>query len=229
MRLRLLTILFICCAVAIGIRAHTCRGTGRHVRAAAPAKAEEKKPAVWTTSALGVGESPDEAQEVALQSAADKVHEYLVSREPSVQWRPPTDYVKKHLLKKDSVREEPIKPEQAGPGLKVKVELQVEVSAGEYDQMLVKDKAYRKALREEREKQQKQARDQIKQQRLLLLARIVAGLVAVCVALAVYLRLDEATKGSYTRWLRLAAIGFVGAIGAGLWLLLPCCKDRLAH
>jgi hypothetical protein len=228
MRLRLLTILLIWCAVAIGIRAHTCRGTGRHARAAAPAKVEEKKPAPWTTTAWGVGENSAEAEEVALLEAAKKVHEYLVKRDPVVQWTPSPAYVKEHLVK-GAPREEPVKPEQAGPGLRVQVQVAVEVSAQEYEQLLSQDSEYRKKLEKDREEQQRLALAQVKQERLLILARVVAGLVAVCVALAVYLRLDEATKGSYTRWLRLAAVGFIGAIGAGLWLLLPCCKDRLAH
>jgi hypothetical protein len=230
MRLRLLATLFICCAVAIGIRAHTCRVVGRHARAAAPAKAraEEKKPATWTDTALGVGENAEEAEDVALEIAAKKVHDYLVGRDPAAQWTPPPAYVKAHLLK-GAPRTEPVKPEQAGPGVKFRVEVNLEVPPREYERLVARDQEYRKEQQEERQKQQRLAMAQVKQQRLLILARVVAGLVAVCVALAVYLRLDEATKGSYTRWLRLAAVGFVGAIGAGLWLLLPCCKDRLAH
>jgi hypothetical protein len=231
--------LVIACAVAIGIRAHTGRATMRSARAAAeakkagnraigkahpaegeaPGKALDKKPA-WTTIARGVGESAAEAEEVALQVAADKVHEYLVSRNPLVQWTPSPAYVRAHLLK-DSPQREPIQAEEAGPGLKYRVAVRVEVPPQEYEQMLTQDREYR-------EEQQRLALAQIKEQRMLLLGRLLAGLVTVFAAVAFYLRLDDATQGAYKRWLRLAVVGFAGAIGAGLWLF-PFLKDRLAE
>jgi hypothetical protein len=233
--------LVIASAVAIGIRAHTHHGPARPAAAAAkaqekkprdraaagprqqgeeaPPKAEEKKPA-WSTIARGVGENAAEAEEVALNAAADKVHDYLVSRDPAVRWTPTPAYVRAHLLK-DSPQREPIKPEEAGPGLKYRVEVRVEVPAREYEQMLAQDREYRK-------EQQRLALAQIKGQRMLLLGRLLAGLVTVFAAVAFYLRLDDATQGAYKRWLRLAVVGFAGAIGAGLWLF-PFLKDRLAE
>jgi hypothetical protein len=56
-------------------------------------------------------------------------------------------------------------------------------------------------------------------ERMSLLVRVLIGLVAALAALAGYMRLDEATKGYYTRWLRLAALGFVAVVGTGLWWL----------
>jgi len=38
-------------------------------------------------------------------------------------------------------------------------------------------------------------------------------------AVAGYLRLEDATKGYYTRLLRLAAVAFVALVGAGLWMM----------
>jgi hypothetical protein len=218
-RARLLAILVLGCAVAVGIRAHASRGTARSAPAVAPAKTAEKKTA-WTAVAWGVGENAAEAEEVALQSAAGKVHEYLVSRDPSVQWTPPSDYVRAHLLE-GAPRQESIQPDEARPGLKYKVEVRLEVPDREYQQLLARDREYRK-------ERQQQALTHLRQQRLVLVGKIFAGLLAVCIALAVYLRLDEATKGIYTRWLRLAAVGFVGAIAAGLWLL-PFVRERLAE
>ena len=57
------------------------------------------------------------------------------------------------------------------------------------------------------------------QSRMKVLAKGLAGLVAILAAIAGYFRLEEATKGYYTAWLRLVTLGLVAAIGAGVWLL----------
>jgi hypothetical protein len=54
-------------------------------------------------------------------------------------------------------------------------------------------------------------------QRQIYLGKILAGLVVFLTAVAGYFRLDEATKGYYSGWLRLAALGLVGIVGAGIW------------
>ena len=56
--------------------------------------------------------------------------------------------------------------------------------------------------------------------RHLLLARVLGGAVAVLLVLAGYLRLEDATRGYYTRLLRLAAIALVALAGVGVWLTL---------
>ena len=56
-------------------------------------------------------------------------------------------------------------------------------------------------------------------QRMLFLAKILAGLVSLLAATAGYLRLDELTKGYYTGWLRLAAAGLVGVAGLAIAML----------
>jgi hypothetical protein len=48
---------------------------------------------------------------------------------------------------------------------------------------------------------------------------VLLVLVALFGAAAAYFRLDEATKGYYTGWLRVGALGLVALIGAGVWLL----------
>lgn len=66
---------------------------------------------------------------------------------------------------------------------------------------------------------QKQARQERMVSRHLLLARILGGLVCLLIVVGAYLRLEEATKGYYTRLLRLTAIAILIGIGAGLWLV----------
>ena len=56
-------------------------------------------------------------------------------------------------------------------------------------------------------------------QRLLWAGAGLAGLVVLFGAIAGYIRLDEWSKGYYTWWLRLGALGFLGVAGAGLMLI----------
>ena len=53
--------------------------------------------------------------------------------------------------------------------------------------------------------------------RMAFLGRGLGFFVAFLAALSGYFRLEEATKGYYTTWLRLAAASFLGAVAAGLW------------
>jgi hypothetical protein len=63
---------------------------------------------------------------------------------------------------------------------------------------------------------ERQDREQQAQERMFALAKVLAGLVVFFIALAGYFRLDEWTKGYYTTWLRVAAVGFVVGLGAAL-------------
>ncbi|HEY7308812.1 MAG TPA: hypothetical protein VH643_05535 [Gemmataceae bacterium] len=66
---------------------------------------------------------------------------------------------------------------------------------------------------------QKHARQERMVSRHLLLARILGGVVCLLIVVGAYLRLEEATKGYYTRLLRLTAIAILIGIGAGLLLV----------
>jgi hypothetical protein len=97
----------------------------------------------------------------------------------------------------------------------LQVRLAVEVGEPQYQQILRQDRKYQ----EEQRKLRAQQRKQQVLQRQLLLGKGLAGLIALLAAVAGYLRLDEMTKGYYTNWLRVAAVGFVGAVGAVLVLI----------
>jgi hypothetical protein len=64
-------------------------------------------------------------------------------------------------------------------------------------------------------------REMLKQDRLLqrhlLAGKVVAVLVALMAAVAAYLRLEDLTRGYYTRPLRAALGACVVVIGLGLW------------
>ena len=152
----------------------------------------------WTITAWG--KTVQDGEEVALDRAREEVEDYLARQNPPVHWKPSRHWIDKNLVKtkphQESKRfDDPL----LGDG--VNVTLTLEVGPKQYREILEND-------REERV-----------QQRELLLARILAGVVALLVAVVGYLRLDEATKGYYTLWLRLGALGLVGGVAAALLLL----------
>jgi hypothetical protein len=69
------------------------------------------------------------------------------------------------------------------------------------------------------QKFQKEARQQRASGRMIGLGKGLGMLVALLAALGGYFRLEEATKGYYTTWLRLTTVGFIGAAATGLWLI----------
>jgi hypothetical protein len=66
---------------------------------------------------------------------------------------------------------------------------------------------------------QKEARHQRAGNRMMATSKGLGMLVALLVALGGYFRLEEATKGYYTTWLRLSTVGFIGTAAAVLWLI----------
>ena len=66
---------------------------------------------------------------------------------------------------------------------------------------------------------QKQAQHQRMEERQKSSLLIVLGVVCLLGVVGGYLRLEEATKGYYTRWLRLAAVGVLLVLVAGLCVI----------
>ena len=54
---------------------------------------------------------------------------------------------------------------------------------------------------------------------MFFLGKVLAGMVALLGGVAGYFRLEEATKGYYTTWLRLGVAGLASAVGLGFWLM----------
>ena len=180
--------------LAAGLRAAT--GGSEIPKARVSASGDGKYP-TWTITAWG--KTPQDGNEVALETAREEVREYLTRQDPGVQWTPSRDWVDKNLVK---TRHQEVKNhEEPLLGEGYDVTLKVEVGPKQYREILEKD------------------REQRVQQRELLLARVLAGVVALLVAAVAYLRLDEATKGYYSLWLRLGALGLVGGVAAALLVL----------
>jgi hypothetical protein len=69
------------------------------------------------------------------------------------------------------------------------------------------------------EQAREDARREVVQQRQSWLAKVLLGVVVFLGSLSGYIRLEDATKGYYTGWLRLGLVGVLCAVGAGLWLV----------
>jgi hypothetical protein len=188
----------------------------------------ETTPATWSKAVVGRWmDTQDLALESALESARDEVQSYLNAQQPPFVWVPNTVQVREYLLRdlpRDEVNAEGVelRREQCNGHwvlveeknlhdplvLMRRVYLKVSVSAKERDDLRHFDEQVRKDLRQT-----------LVQHRQLWLGKILLGLVAILGALAGYFRLDEATKGYYTGWLRLGVLGVTGAVGMMLWLV----------
>jgi hypothetical protein len=168
---------------------------------AAPAQpvAEETPFPLWNVKEAG--QTLDDAEEMAQKKALQEIQTFLARQSPPIRWQPDLAWIKDQqqpLLTHKAVEEGTLPTS----GLAVHW-----VS---YDVQLT-PQAYRKILEKDRELTMLE--------RQFLLGKIVAGLVAVFTAFAGYYRLEEATKGYYTNWLRLGAVGLVGAVGAAIFLV----------
>jgi hypothetical protein len=186
------------CLLALGFRTSADRARAQASPSTVAATARVSYP-TWEVKRLG--SDPDHAREEALAGACVEVANYVRQNVPAMgDWNPSPDY----LLSKRVIS--PIgEPEPTGAGgpiigileAKVKVELTRQVV-----QEMVGE-----------------ARTERMHDRQLLLARLLAGAVAVLLVTAGYLRLEDATRGYYTTLLRIGAAGVVAVVGAGLWLL----------
>jgi hypothetical protein len=143
---------------------------------------------------VGYGTTEQDARTHALEQARD----WLAEKGP-FDWTPPVDY----FLRRNMVRfSEPTDQELklAGPMKMVKMDLTVNVGQAEEIQLV--------------------AREYRMKDRQGVLARVLAGLVALLLVAGGYLRLEEATRGYYTTLLRSAAAFILALVGAGLWLLI---------
>jgi hypothetical protein len=166
-----------------------------------PGPVETKRPdpkgPPWTV--VGRGADPQSADETALEKARDKVIVHLRSQDPPIEWQPSLGYVRQNLVPKD--RPQPTKVEDVILGTVYEQTLKVEVD----------DKHLRDMVDMDRQERM--------QERQLLLAKILGGILAVLTAVFGYYKLDEVTKGYYTGWLRVAAIVLIAAVGATLFFV----------
>jgi hypothetical protein len=168
--------------------------------------------------------SQKEAIDSALEAAADAVAEYLKEQKPALVWKQDAAYVRERLLADvtDASGKEWAREQFANHTILVKkgdlrvggepfyyqVRLQVTVKPDEIDRLRKAEIDRREAMLPE-----------IVKQRQTWLLKLLLGFVALLTAITGYVRLEDATKGYYTGWLRLGMVGILCAVGAGLWLV----------
>jgi hypothetical protein len=172
-------------------------------RIAPPVAAE----ACWSTTVTAVAGSTESARQKAVNEAYDEFRAYLHEQNPPIEWKPPSpEFIRKHLKTewKDELvkRDDQNLDELEKVDRIVQVTLSVEMLPKHREEILKLDQRFRA------------------EQRMLWLAKVVGCLIAFLAGIAGYVRLDEWTKGYYSGWLRLAVAGFIGAAGAGLWMVL---------
>jgi hypothetical protein len=142
--------------------------------------------------------NPQQSMDEAVALIAVELGDYLRNQQPSIDWTPPPWFVENLVKRSVKLKEKPLAD---APGAKkYRYEGTIELKAADRVEILRHDREFRA------------------QQRMLWLALVVAGIVAFVSVVSVYVRMDEMTKGYYTGWLRVAALGFLG--GTALVLLL---------
>jgi hypothetical protein len=185
-----------CLRVSVG-KASSRKPTKR----AAPQVVEKPPEEVVVT---GYGATDIAARARALELAQEKVEELLAIRYGELGWRPSGDLLDPETLEQFKVIEEEGKltpvvlDGDKGMSARYKVRL---------------TPTYLKKV-------EKEARQDRVGDRHLVLARPLGGALAVLLVVVGYLRLEEATRGYYTKMLRLAAFVVLAIAGAGLWMTL---------
>ena len=158
--------------------------------------------ALHTETIEGYGRTQETARQRALERAQDRVRELLDERIGVPSWEPAPHLLESSYLARYNVLEwlgpaTEVKGLEREPGYLAKFQLNL---TREYLTQIYQD-----------------VRLEQVEQRQHLLARILAGLVAVFLVTAGYLRLEDMTRGFATKLLRLVAGAVLLLVGVALW------------
>ncbi len=192
---------------ALGVATASAGGQGgvrlpraRFLEAGAKVWATAHKPlASWEVE--GWGRNQAEAEEAALRKARSLVEDFLRQRNPELSWSPSVAFVRKHLVTGPATRRKE-KDQPVGQ----KRELPLECWTLPVAVTPTTEHLLAQAARAERA-----------EGRLRLLGKVLVGVVLLLVGVVGYLKLDEWTRGSYSRWLQGGLVGLLAAAGVGLW------------
>jgi hypothetical protein len=192
---------------------------------------EAPKPVPWVVDVESDWEvKRDDAVQNALQKAQPKIEQFLREQSLYLEWSPDPKYIQKNLVKdlppdagfinpgegevsevrlsNGRVIREEVKDFKGQVGIMRRVCLRVEINMDNRNDMRHQDEVYQSnKCRERAEERQGK------------LARVLAGVVVMLTAIALYLRLEKRTKGYYTTWLRLGVVLIILLVGAGLFFI----------
>jgi hypothetical protein len=188
------------CLLALGLRTSAERARAQSSPSAWAAAPRVSTP-TWEVKRFGL--DPESAREKALSDASEEAAQYLHKNVPALRdWSPPQESLVSKGVISLLAEPEPKAVEGGGPMAGFfEATVKVEISSKSLGQLM------------------QEARTDRMHDRQLLLARLLAAVVAVLLVITGYLRLEDATRGYYTTLLRLAAVGVVVIVGAGLLLL----------
>lgn len=195
--------------VAILVAVHCPRGKASNRSRKQPAKTAAARVLVPPLSddVDGNGVTAEKARKQARENAAKRVEELLHERFGRSGWQPAAEDVDPANLEELKVIQltgEPVVGPRVVEGQEnFKATYHVELNAGYLEKLVAK------------------VRQQKVEDRHLLLARVLVGILALLLVTAGYLRLEEMTRGYATKLLRLAAVVLLALVGAGLWLTIP--------
>jgi hypothetical protein len=149
----------------------------------------QKKP-VLKEEFTGYGKTVKDAEAHALEQA----HAWM-AQHANFGWTPSAEYLRERGLVRFG---DPTEEEFEKAGLMKVVKGDLEVTP------------------EQAREIQQHARQERMSSRHLLLAKVLGGLVCLLLVVGGYLRLEEATRGYYTRALRLGALGILAVVLLGL-------------
>lgn len=153
----------------------------------------------------GYGPTPEQARESALKNSRERVEELLTRRLRGTGWTPTAEQLDLDFLVRHNVIQPRGEPEVVPP---VNIDDKPALIA-HCRVELTHD--YLKEI-------ETTARQQTVQERHSILARLLAGILAVALVTAGYLRLEESTRGYATKLLRLGAVVVLAVVAAGLYL-----------
>jgi hypothetical protein len=168
---------------------------------------KNQKKHAWTSAEMtGADETREMAERMALVKARSALEEHLATQRPRVPRMPTLDYIRSHLVVEEpTFTGGPEHPENEG---KYVAALKIALDDQRFTELY--DHARDEVIRE---------REETARGRMFGLGKALAIVLAGLAAVTGYLRLEESTKGFYTAWLRIAAVSFVAAVGAGIWLV----------
>jgi hypothetical protein len=160
----------------------------------------------WHATVEGRGMTPEEAKAVALIKAREALLDFVHKHSYDVQHLPPDDFIISELseISAPEVIQDDDNLVNVGKYL---VRLDLNVTSEKFHKILDYDGQVKMAEHE-----------QLVQGRLFFLGKVLLGIIALLSCMVCYARLEEITKGYYTAWLRLGAVGILCVVGAGLWL-----------
>jgi hypothetical protein len=185
----------------------------------------------------------NEALADALEKARDQIESYLQEQKRSTEWTPKLSFIRERLLSdllkpEVELRKKELAAKNSKGDLKGELEefmiddrIRAVEETREFDEQqeretkrvwlkVVVNTETWKQIQTEIQLAQDYKRVGVMRSRMVFLVKFLAGIVALLGTICAYLRLDEWSKGYYTKWLRLAAVGCAGAVTVFLWMLV---------